>query len=133
MPACANSSSVTSRVRSSPLLSSATRSSIDVEADYGKMPREIDGERQADITKPDNADPHEGEGRQARRSFPFCATMSAACFCKGRPRVRGLRGAPALLALGNREVQAPGRRPRLPIFDTIGCQGKRHSAFSMAR
>ena len=58
--ALANSSSVTSRVRSRPLLSSATRSPIDVEADHGEMPREIDGERQADITKTDDADAHVG-------------------------------------------------------------------------
>ena len=33
---------------------------VDVEAEHGKMPREIDGERQADIAKADHANSHIG-------------------------------------------------------------------------
>jgi hypothetical protein len=34
--------------------------SIDVEAEHGEMPRKIDGEREADIAKADNANSHIG-------------------------------------------------------------------------
>ncbi len=33
---------------------------IDIEANHGEMPGEIDGERQTDITKADNADSYIG-------------------------------------------------------------------------
>ena len=97
---------------------------IDVEGDHGEMTGEIDGERQPDITEPDNADPHEGESGEARRSFPLLRNDVGGLFLQGRPRVRGLRGAPALLALGNREVQAPGKAASITDFRHDWVPGK---------
>ena len=56
--AAANSSSVTSPVRSRPLGKLADAGLIDVEANDGEVPRHIDGKRQPDIAKPDDADAH---------------------------------------------------------------------------
>ena len=43
--------------------------SVDIEAEHGKMPREIDGERQADIAEADHANSYILEGRQRHSCF----------------------------------------------------------------
>ena len=95
---------------------------IDVEADHGEMPRKIDGERQPDIAKTDNADSHVGEDRQAHRSFPLKRKDDGSVFlqCAGQGgEACGSKGAPAaLLASGDGEVQEPGQAPRLSRFST---------------
>ena len=42
---------------------------VDVEAEHGKMPGEIDGERQPDIAKADHANSYILEGRQRHSCF----------------------------------------------------------------
>ena len=56
------------------------------------MTRETDGKRQPDITEPDNADPHEGEGGEARPSFPFLRNDVGGLFLQRQATGKGVEG-----------------------------------------
>ncbi len=57
---------------------------VDVEADHGKMPRQIDGERKAHIAETNDANPNVGEGRQFHPYSPNDCKLRFSHLRRGR-------------------------------------------------